>query len=110
MADETAGGGDALIVAVRAAAVGTVRVLLAAGHDPNRPDPASGLTPLMFAAGLGDEPTAAALIAAGALLDALDRKAGAAALHKACQGAHTGVLYTSPSPRDLSTYRMTYSA
>ncbi|CAL8981282.1 hypothetical protein RHODGE_RHODGE_02321 [Rhodoplanes serenus] len=91
MADETAGGGDALIVAVRAAAVGTVRVLLAAGHDPNRPDPASGLTPLMFAAGLGDEPTAAALIAAGALLDALDRKAGAAALHKACQGAHTGV-------------------
>ncbi|MDC7786623.1 ankyrin repeat domain-containing protein [Rhodoplanes sp. TEM] len=82
-------GADALVRAVRFGTAAGVRAVLAAGQNPDRPDPASGLTPLMFAAGLGDTDKIAALLAAGALTDALDRKAGTAALHKACQGAHT---------------------
>lgn len=80
--------GADLVAAVRTGDAAAVRTLLAAGADPNHPDPASGLTPLMFAAGRGDVETVAALVAAGALVDALDRKAGTGALHKACQGGH----------------------
>ncbi|RAI43674.1 ankyrin repeat domain-containing protein, partial [Rhodoplanes roseus] len=85
----SAGPPDDLVHAVRFGTAAEVAALLAQGRSPDLPDAASGLTPLMFAAGLGDRDKLAVLIGAGALVDALDRKAGAAALHKACQGAHT---------------------
>ncbi|NVO15659.1 MAG: ankyrin repeat domain-containing protein [Rhodoplanes sp.] len=83
--------GADLVAAVRTGDAAAVRTLLSAGADPNHTDPASGLTPLMFAAGIGNRDAVAALITAGALVDAVDRKAGAGALHKACQGGHFAV-------------------
>lgn len=77
-----------LVRAVRTGSAQDVRRLLAAGADPNREDEASGLTPLMFAAGAGNTEMVRLLIDAGALVNALDRLAGASALHKACQGGH----------------------
>ena len=68
------------------------RVDAPVADDPNRPDPVSTLTPLMLAAGAGLETRVEALIAAGALVNAIDGRAGASALHKACQGGRLGCV------------------
>jgi uncharacterized protein len=56
--------------------------------NPNAPDPTSTLTPLMLAAGSGKTDLVRELIDTGALINAIDGRAGASALHKACQGGH----------------------
>jgi ankyrin repeat protein len=70
------GSGPALPLALVAArnAVGTVRQLLAAGHPPDQPD--GGLTPLMWAARNGALEAMAALIQAGADVNARDTRNG----------------------------------
>ena len=78
----------ALLRAVRAKSDDEVGRLLDQGADPNARDPDSTLTPLMFAAGAGAETILGRLMAAGALVNAIDGRAGASALHKACQGGH----------------------
>jgi ankyrin repeat protein len=68
--------------------------LLEAGADVNRRDPASGLTPLMIAAGQADPVLVRLLLDAGADVFAMDSAAGATALHKACQGGSLEVAKT----------------
>ncbi|GJF35101.1 hypothetical protein KNE206_78010 [Kitasatospora sp. NE20-6] len=59
--------------------------------DVNLTDPATGLTPLMIAAGRGDEAVVRLLLAAGADPRTADARAGATALHKACQSGSVPV-------------------
>jgi ankyrin repeat protein len=80
----------ALLDAIRACSVEAVARLLDQGANPNVRDPDSTLTPLMFASGAGMDAILGRLIAAGAFVNALDGRAGASALHKACQGGHLG--------------------
>jgi ankyrin repeat protein len=80
--------GNALIAAVRGRDPAEAERLIAAGANVNTRDPASHLTGLMFAAGVGDAKIVRSLISAGALVNAVDDVAGATALHKACQGGH----------------------
>ena len=81
-----------LVQAVRLGSVAATRRALAAKSNPNRLDPATGLTPLMFAAGAGALDIVRLLLKAGALVNVIDRDAGASALHKACQGGHLEVV------------------
>jgi ankyrin repeat protein len=83
-----------LIDAVRARDHTAVDALLSGGADPNMPDQASELTPLMFAAGLGDNQLVSRLIEANALVNAIDGLAGGSALHKACQGGNMASVMT----------------
>jgi ankyrin repeat protein/ketosteroid isomerase-like protein/muconolactone delta-isomerase len=52
----------------------------------------NGMTLLMLASGYGIEDLVDALIAAGADVNAVDKFAGAASIHKACQGGHLSIL------------------
>jgi ankyrin repeat protein/ketosteroid isomerase-like protein len=69
-----------------------VAELLRLGADFNHRDPASGLTPVMIAAGLADPGMVRLLVAAGADVFTADSRAGATALHKACQGGSLDVV------------------
>jgi uncharacterized protein len=84
--------GSRLVDATWAAEHETVAELIRSGVDVNQRDPASGLTPLMIAAGKADPELVDLLIAAGADVLTADRKAGATALHKACQGGSLAVV------------------
>lgn len=66
--------------------------LLREGADVNHRDPASGLSPLMIAAGRGDAGLVRLLIDARADVLTADSRAGATALHKACQGGSLEVV------------------
>lgn len=81
-----------LIDAVRGRDAGLVRELLQAGANPDQREQATGLTPLMIAAGQADVDVVRALIAAGADVFTGDAGAGATALHKACQGGSVEVV------------------
>ena len=63
-----------------------VAELLRFGADVNHRDAASGLTPLMIAAGTANPALTGLLLDAGADVWNADSGAGATALHKACQG------------------------
>ncbi len=76
---------DDLIAAVRAADLAATRKHLRNGVSADTRERATGLSALMFAAGLGDAALVSLLISAGANVNALDARAGASALHKACQ-------------------------
>lgn len=65
--------------------------LIRFGGDVNHRDPASGLTPLMIAAGKADPTMVRLLLDAGADVYGADSGAGATALHKACQGGSLAV-------------------
>lgn len=65
--------------------------LLADGAATEYRDPASGLTPLMIAAGRGDATAVRLLLDVGADVHTVDSRAGATALHKACQGGSVEV-------------------
>jgi len=69
-----------------------VAELIRFGADVNHRDPASGLTPLLIAAGKADAGMTRLLLDAGADVFAADRGAGATALHKACQGGSLAVV------------------
>jgi len=81
----------ALWTAVWQGSADGVRQALLHGANPDSRDPATLLTPLMLAAGIGDPALAEALLAAGADANALDGRAGAGVLHKACQGGQLDV-------------------
>ncbi|WP_238598649.1 ankyrin repeat domain-containing protein [Saccharothrix sp. ALI-22-I] len=83
-----------LLAAVRAGDDEQVRTLLRDGANPNHRDPASGLTVLQVAAGLGRATTAAALLAGGADVHGVDTRAGCTALHKAVQGGDLATVRT----------------
>ncbi|MEU1288861.1 ankyrin repeat domain-containing protein [Kitasatospora sp. NPDC005856] len=80
-----------LVAAVRAGEPELVGQLLREGAVVDHRDPASGLTPLMIAAGRGDLATLRVLLNAGANVYDTDSGAGATALHKACQGGSVEV-------------------
>jgi ankyrin repeat protein len=82
----TADQDERLVAAVRTGDVGAVEQLLGFGADVNHRDPASGLTPLMIAAGQADVAAVRLLLGRGANVFDTDRGAGATALHKACMG------------------------
>ncbi|MFI0241389.1 ankyrin repeat domain-containing protein [Streptomyces sp. NPDC016845] len=63
-----------------------VQRLLKDGADPDHRDPASGLTALQAAAGVGAAGIVRELIAAGGDVFTTDSRAGGTALHKAVQG------------------------
>jgi ankyrin repeat protein len=69
-----------------------VAELLRTGADVNHRDTASGLTPLMIAAGKADAELVRVLLDAGADVLTADSGAGATALHKACQGGSLAVV------------------
>jgi ankyrin repeat protein len=81
-----------LWAAVRNRDATAVAELAGQGADVNRRDEASGLTPLMLAAGQADDATVRVLLRAGADVHAADARAGASALHKACQGGSLEVV------------------
>lgn len=62
------------------------------GASVDHRDPASGLTPLMIAAGTADLAMTQLLLKAGADVFTADSGAGATALHKACQGGSVDVV------------------
>ncbi len=80
-----------LFRAVRSGSLEHLALALAAGANVNAIDPQTLLTPLMFAAGIGAAGMIRSLVAGDALVNAIDGKAGASALHKACQGEHLEV-------------------
>ena len=69
-----------------------VAELLRHGARVEHRDPASGLTPLLIAAGRADAELVRRLLAAGADVRAVDARGGASALHKACQGGSLEVV------------------
>lgn len=69
-----------------------VAELLEAGADVDHRDRASGLTPLLIAAGRADAKLARQLLDAGADVYVTDSGAGATALHKACQGGNLEIV------------------
>jgi ankyrin repeat protein/ketosteroid isomerase-like protein len=69
-----------------------VAELLRSGADANHRDAASGLTPLMIAAGKADTELVRLLLDSGADVFTADSGAGATALHKACQGGSLDVV------------------
>ncbi|MEV5433819.1 ankyrin repeat domain-containing protein [Streptomyces sp. NPDC052701] len=77
---------ERLLDAVRARDAAEVRGLLGYGGDANRRDPATGLTILQTAAGMGAAEIVRDLIAAGGDVFTTDSRAGGTALHKAVQG------------------------
>lgn len=81
----TADHGERLLDAVSSDDASAVQSLLDLGADPNHRDPASGLTVLQKAAGLGSASIVRALIAAGGDVHSTDNRAGGSALHKAVQ-------------------------
>lgn len=83
---------DRLVAAVWASDRALVAELLDAGAHVDHRDPASGLTPLMIAAGRADAEVVALLLGAGADVFTADSGAGATALHKACQGGSLDVV------------------
>ncbi|MFD1148292.1 ankyrin repeat domain-containing protein [Saccharothrix hoggarensis] len=83
---------ERLIAACWAGDRETVAELLRFGADVNHRDPASGLTPLLIAAGRADADLTRQLLAAGADVYAVDSGGGATALHKACQGGELAVV------------------
>ncbi|MEY9944509.1 ankyrin repeat domain-containing protein [Kitasatospora sp. GAS1066B] len=88
----TADRQERLVEAAWAGAVATVRDLIEVeSADVNRVDSASGLTPLLIAAGRGDEQLVRLLLEAGADPRTADARAGATALHKACQSGSVAV-------------------
>ncbi|WP_405018328.1 ankyrin repeat domain-containing protein [Kitasatospora sp. NBC_00070] len=88
----TADRQERLVQAVRAGDAETAGHLIEAERaDVNRTDPDSGLTPLLIAAGRGDEALVRLLLAAGADPRTADARAGATALHKACQSGSVPV-------------------
>ncbi len=80
-----------LLQAVENDDLSNVENLLQQGVDLNTRD-ASGLTPLMVASGRGNAELVKILLDAGADLFAVDTRAGASALHKACQGGNVEVV------------------
>ena len=62
--------GTALVAAIRAADADGVAAALAAGADPDRPDPEFRMRPLSLAAMIGDTEVARTLLDSGASLDA----------------------------------------
>ncbi|GAA4856052.1 ankyrin repeat domain-containing protein [Kitasatospora terrestris] len=88
----TADRQERLLAAVHAGDADTARTLIEVeGADVNRRDADSGLTPLLIAAGRGDETLVALLLEAGADPHTADSRAGATALHKACQSGSVAV-------------------
>lgn len=81
-----------LVDAARAGDSAAAEELIGFGAHVDSRDPASGLTPLMIAAGRGDLDTVRALLKAGADVHTTDTRAGATALHKACQGGSLDVV------------------
>lgn len=79
-----------LDAAIRAADLAVASDLIHAGADVNRAG-SDGLTPLMVAAGHGQPQMVALLLAAGADVHALDRRAGTTALHKAALAGNPDV-------------------
>ncbi len=69
----------------------TVESLIKQGVDLNTGH-SSGLTPLMIASGHGNAKLVKILLNAGADVFAVDSRAGASALHKACQGGNVEVV------------------
>ena len=74
-----------LFEAVRANDLVEASEILNEGQDPNVKD-ATGYTPLMIAAGLGNYQMCELLLSAGSDIHILDNRMGASALHKAAQG------------------------
>ncbi|MEU0688389.1 ankyrin repeat domain-containing protein [Streptomyces uncialis] len=81
----TADRDERLLDAIRSGDTDAVRSLLDVGADPDHRDPASGLTGLQTAAGLGNATIVRALIDAGGDVHSTDSRAGGTALHKAVQ-------------------------
>ncbi|MYV40964.1 hypothetical protein GT030_19345 [Streptomyces sp. SID1328] len=75
-----------LLAAVREGSLEETRSLLEIGAAPDYRDPASGLTVLQTAAGLGRADLVRALVEAGGDVFTTDDRAGGTALHKAVQG------------------------
>ncbi|GLV79356.1 ankyrin repeat domain-containing protein [Streptomyces hygroscopicus] len=75
-----------LLDAVRQGSLNEACALLEIGADPDFRDPASGLTVLQTAAGLGHADLVRTLIEAGGDVYTTDGRAGGTALHKAVQG------------------------
>jgi uncharacterized protein len=88
----TKDGDERLVAAVWRSDHDEAAQLIRFGADVNRHDPASGLTPLMVAAGKADAKMVDILIGAGADVLTGDLGAGATALHKACQGGSLEVV------------------
>ena len=84
--------GMRLVAAAWAGAVDAAASLLGVGAPVDHRDPASGLTPLMIAAGRADVPLTRLLLDHGANVFDTDSGAGATALHKACQGGSLEVV------------------
>lgn len=80
-----------LIAALKAGDEPRVSALIGDGADPRARDD-DGLTALMIACGRGLEHASAALLGAGADPFAKDARAGASALHKACQVGSLGCV------------------
>lgn len=74
-----------LAAAIRGRRAEEVAVLLRDGADPNRREPATGLTALQIAAGLGAADVVRLLLDAGGDVYAADAGSGVTALHKAVQ-------------------------
>ena len=83
---------ERLVAAVSSSDHDLVSELIRFGGDVNHRDQASGLTPLLIAAGHADAEMVKLLLDAGADVYAVDSKAGATALHKACQGGSVAVV------------------
>jgi uncharacterized protein len=81
-----------LVRAIRSRDAAAVADLIRFGAEVNHREPATGLTPLMIAAGLADLPVVRLLIGAGADVMAVDSRAGASVLHKAVQGGDVDVV------------------
>jgi len=80
-----------LMQAVENGDLSTVESLSEQGANLNTRD-SSGLTPLMIASGHGNSQMVKLLLDAGADVFAVDSRAGASALHKACQGGNVEVV------------------
>ncbi|WP_103354551.1 ankyrin repeat domain-containing protein [Amycolatopsis sp. CA-128772] len=76
---------DRLLTAVRAGDREEAGRLVRDGADPNRRDPATGLTTFLVAAGLGNAGVVRELVDGGADVFTTDSRGGATALHKAVQ-------------------------
>jgi ankyrin repeat protein/ketosteroid isomerase-like protein len=87
-----ADAGKRLIAATRRRDDRQIAELLRSGADVDHRDPASGLTPLMIAAGQADVHSVQLLLEAGADVFTAEPGAGATALHKACQGGSLRVV------------------